>query len=338
MTRAPLRFLLAILVLWVGARAAILLPEWPSGTRAAPAAAARPRPLRTAAPARPLTPPSSLAASRHFVPPSYVAARIFRPEIPQRTSGAPTVQLAFALRPGSRALPGSHVELPDQPATPQVPAFGMPDPRRFRLDPHRWTASAWLLVRDEADAALAPGGTLGGSQAGARLTYALGGGFALSGRAYLPLRNPAGAELAGGIDWRPIRSLPVNLIAERRQRLGRDGRSAFGLTLYGGTSRALSPRVRLDAYGQAGMVGLRSRDLFADGAVRVARRLGPVELGAGAWGAAQPGAARLDAGPSLSWRLPIPDANLRLQADWRFRIAGDAMPRSGPALTIAADF
>ena len=86
------------------------------------------------------------------------------------------------------------------------------------------------------------------------------------------------------------------------------------------------------------MVGLRSRDLFADGSVRIARRLGPVELGVGAWGAAQPGVARLDAGPSLSWRLPVADANLRLQADWRFRLAGDALPRSGPALTLAADF
>jgi hypothetical protein len=335
MTRAPLRFLLAILVLWVGARAAILLPGWPGGTSPARAGAAAPR---MAAPARPVAPPSPVAANRHFAPPSHVAGEMVRLEPPARTSGAPAIQLAFALRPGNRALLGSHVALPDQPATPQIPAFGMPDPRPLRLDPRRWSASAWLLVRDEGDAALAPGGTLGGSQAGARLAYKLGGGFALSGRAYLPLRDPAGAELAGGIDWRPIRSLPVNLIAERRQRLGRDGRSAFGLTLYGGTSRALSPRIRLDAYGQAGMVGLRSRDLFADGAVRVARRLGPVELGAGAWGAAQPGAARLDAGPSLSWRLPIPDANLRLQADWRFRIAGDAMPRSGPALTIGVDF
>jgi len=86
------------------------------------------------------------------------------------------------------------------------------------------------------------------------------------------------------------------------------------------------------------MVGLRSRDLFVDGAARLSRRIGAVEVGGGAWGAAQPGASRLDAGPSLSWRLPVRDANLRLQADWRFRIAGDAAPRSGPALTLAADF
>jgi hypothetical protein len=86
------------------------------------------------------------------------------------------------------------------------------------------------------------------------------------------------------------------------------------------------------------MVGARSRDLFVDASVRVTAPVGPVEIGGAAWGAAQPGVARLDAGPSVSVRLPIPSANVRLQADWRFRLAGDAAPTSGPALTIAADF
>jgi hypothetical protein len=196
-----------------------------------------------------------------------------------------------------------------------------------------------LLVRDESGAApLAPGGTLGGSQAGARIAYTLGGGVSLGVRGYVPLRHPAGAELAAGIDWQPFAALPVHVLAERRQRLGRDGRSAFALTFYGGASKSLGQRFRLDAYGQAGMVGLRSRDLFADGALRLSRRAGPVELGAGAWGAAQPGAARLDVGPSLAWRLPVPRAELRLQADWRFRLAGGAAPGSGPALTLAVGF
>ena len=64
--------------------------------------------------------------------------------------------------------------------------------------------------------------------------------------------------------------------------------------------------------------------------MRVALPVGPVEIGGGAWGAAQPGAARLDAGPQSSYRLPVRRANLRLAADWRFRVAGDAAPGSGP--------
>ena len=343
MTRAPLRFLVAVLTLWIGVRAAVLLPQWPRGLTPVSAAAAAqaaptPPPTTTLAASSPETSPSRVTANDRYLLSPLVNGQNARPDIPARMVAPPTVPLAFTLP--ARKPPlflGLHIGLPDRPEAPEVPAFGLA-PRRVEFDLSRWSGSGWLLLRDEGGAALAPGGTLGGSQAGARTTYALGGGFALSGRAYLPLRHIAGAELAAGIDWQPVRSIPVNLIAERRQRLGRDGRSAFALTVYGGASRALTPHVRIDAYGQTGMVGLRSRDLFVDGSVRVSRRLGPVELGAAAWGAAQPGVARLDAGPSLSWRLPVRSAGLRLQADWRFRIAGDAMPRSGPALTLAADF
>jgi hypothetical protein len=205
--------------------------------------------------------------------------------------------------------------------------------------PGRWSATGWLLVRRErGGAALAPGGTLGGSQAGARLSYRLGGGLALSARAYLPLRRTAGAEAAAGLDWRPLAAVPVNILAERRQALGGEGRSAFALTLYGGGGRALLRGLRLDAYGQAGIVGARSRDLFVDGAVRVSARVGPVEVGASGRGAVQPGAARLDVGPAISYRLPVRGANFRIEADWRFRVAGDAAPGSGPALALVTDF
>lgn len=162
--------------------------------------------------------------------------------------------------------------------------------------------------------------------------------MALSARAYAPLRRISGAEAALGIDWRPSPLLPLHLLAERRQALGEEGRSAFAVTLYGGVRRTLPRGLRLEAYGQAGVAGARSRDPFVDGSVRISAPVGPLELGAGAWGAAQPGAARLDAGPSVSWRLPGRGANLRLLADWRARIAGDATPGSGPALTLAADF
>jgi hypothetical protein len=203
----------------------------------------------------------------------------------------------------------------------------------------RWSASGWMLVRhDPGGSALAPGGTLGGSQAGARISYRLGGGLALSARATLPLRRTNGAEAAAGLDWRPIAAIPFSILAERRQALGREGRSAFALTLYGGVNQALPRRLRLDAYAQAGMVGAKARDLFVDGAVRLSLPVGPVEVGLGARGAAQPGAARFDAGPGLSYRLPVRGATVRIEADWRFRVAGAAAPGSGPALTLATDF
>jgi hypothetical protein len=176
---------------------------------------------------------------------------------------------------------------------------------------------------------------------GARLLYRLNGNpsrpLSLAGRFYMPLRQTAGAEAAVGIDWRPT-GAPLHVTLERRQALGAEGRSAFSLTVYGGASAPLGRRIRLDAYGQAGIVGVQRRDAFVDGSVSLSHDLGPVEIGAAAWGAVQPGASRLDAGPHLSYRLPVSRANIRLNADWRFRLAGDASPDSGPALTLGADF
>jgi hypothetical protein len=235
-------------------------------------------------------------------------------------------------------LPRSEAVAAPAGATFAAAAVQPPQPARGR-----WSGSAWLLARREQGApALAPGGTLGGSQAGARLLYRLNGDparpLALSARLYMPLHRTDGAEAAAGLDWQPVARLPVHILSERRQALGEEGRSAFALTLYGGVSRPLPHRLRLDAFGQAGVVGIRAGDLFADGSVRIAAPVGPIELGGALRGAAQPGAARLDAGPELSVHIRAGPAGLRLSADWRFRIAGDAAPDSGPALTLAADF
>lgn len=321
-TPPPLRFLALVVGLWICLRAAILAPDW----RAEPTARA------------PLPPPARigrpLMAARRIPAPAVDAARSAIP-----VGEAPPIVRASALAAASPLLPA-----PDGPANvsavwPAAPGPLAPPIPALPMRQRRWSVSAWLLVRGEGGGpTLAPGGTLGGSQAGARMRYRLGGGLALSARVYAPLRRMQGAEAAVGVEWKLSPRLPVHLLAERRQAAGREGRSAFALTLHGGASAALPRSVRIDAYGQAGIVGLRARDPFADGSVRVTAPAGPVEIGGGAWGAAQPGLARLDAGPSISWRLPVRGAGLRLQADWRFRLAGDAAPGSGPAFTLAADF
>jgi hypothetical protein len=62
-------------------------------------------------------------------------------------------------------------------------------------------------------------------------------------------------------------------------------------------------------------------------------------IGAGIWGGVQKGAARLDAGPSASVAMPLGrGTNGRIAIDWRFRLAGEAVPDSGPALTLSAGF
>ncbi|QHL89999.1 hypothetical protein GVO57_03095 [Sphingomonas changnyeongensis] len=116
----------------------------------------------------------------------------------------------------------------------------------------------------------------------------------------------------------------------------RGGRNAVALTLFGGVDDVMLPHgLRLSGYGQAGLVGLKRRDAFVDALVRVERPLGArLRLGAALWGGAQPGAARLDAGPQLALRL----GRMRIAAEWRQRIAGRARPGSGPALSLGADF
>jgi hypothetical protein len=202
----------------------------------------------------------------------------------------------------------------------------------------RWTASAWLHARNGDAPTLAPGGLLGGGQTGTRLGYRISPALQLTGRLAAPLRKLTGAEAALGVEWRPSRSLPVRVLAERRQRLSGQGRDAFALTVHGGVGDAPLPAgFRLEAYGQAGAVGARSRDLFAEASLRANRALGAgVGVGLGAWGAAQPGISRLDIGPSLTLRVPHMRASI--SADWRFRAAGTAKPGSGPALTLWTEF
>lgn len=209
----------------------------------------------------------------------------------------------------------------------------------------RLSASAWMLARSGAsDDALAAGsGLLGGSQAGARLLYRVSGSAAtpvsLSARMSSPLRR-SGAEAAVGVEWQPVAGLPVRLLAERRERVSGEGRSAFALLAHGGVSDSpVAAGFTLDAYAQAGVVGAHRRDLFVDGGATLVRPVaGPVAMGAGAWGGAQPGAARLDVGPRVTTVLGSGDMRVRASLDWRFRIAGRAAPASGPSLTIGTDF
>lgn len=329
---SPLRFLGAVLGGWVVLRAGVLL-FWPEAVAVTAAMSAPDSNVVASSSASPATAPVSPAAATPWPAPATPGIRsagrnaVAGPQRPPVEVG----DIVFAER-----LPP--ILVPPNP-TGRAAMVYAPPVAPGTVPARRWSVSAWLLLRDDAGASsLAPGGTLGGSQAGARLVWRLDHRLALSARAYAPLRRAAGAEAALGLEWRPAPRVPVALLAERRIGLGREGRDAFALMVHGGGSARLPLSVRLDGYAQAGIVGLAARDLFVDGAARVSVPVGPVEVGGGAWGAAQPGAARIDAGPSVSWRLPVPRSSLRLSADWRFRIVGDARPDSGPALTLAADF
>ena len=105
----------------------------------------------------------------------------------------------------------------------------------------------------------------------------------------------------------------------------------------------LPANLRAETYIQAGFVTGRFATAFVDGQTRltwpvVERDDMRVDVGAGAWGGAQEGASRLDVGPTASLGVRLGAVNARLSADYRFRVAGDAEPASGPALTLSAGF
>ena len=207
----------------------------------------------------------------------------------------------------------------------------------------RFQVAAWALLRGQQGQVLGPsslasGGQLGGSQAGARLSYFITRQIAASFRSSSDVGRRSG-EVAAGVRVQPLQSLPIWVTAERRQRLGSlgGGRNAFAIFAEGGLyQRPLPWEFVLDAYLQGGLVGLKSRDLFVDGGATVTRPVfGKFSAGVGVWGGAQPGLYRIDAGPRVTVAVR---KNVRVHLDWRQRLAGNAQPGSGPALTLATDF
>ena len=259
--------------------------------------------------------------------------------------------MAPFLQSGGRqagALPGRGSPWVAKPsASAATPAIG--EPFWMQRPLAGWSLGGWLHLRDGSGAApggIAAAGQLGGSQAGLRLAYGFGesGRLRAYGRATVALERVRQRELAFGLAYAPLARLPVDVAVERRVAVGREGRDAFAAMVVGGVSEvALPGSFRLDAFAQAGVVGAERADLFADGAVVVDRPMGvdersPLRLGALAAGAAQPGASRVDVGPRLTLRLPDVGEGGRIALDWRHRIAGEARPDSGLALTLAADF
>ena len=247
----------------------------------------------------------------------------------------------------SAAATGGALWFPLAPAAHAEPGQGKPFWIRRQLS--GWSLGGWLYMREgsaRAPEAIGAASQLGGSQAGLRLGYGFGdaGRARAYGRATIAVQRPQQREIACGLAFATLAHLPLDVAIEQRFAAGKEGRTALAMMASGGVSDvALPAGFRLDAYAQAGVVGLHRRDGFADGAVVVDRRVGPddtspLRLGGLAAGAVQPGAARIDVGPRLTLRLPQVEEGSRIALDWRQRVAGDARPESGLALTLASDF
>lgn len=229
-------------------------------------------------------------------------------------------------------------EYTDSPASLAPALFTAAPQRRAGPVADRWSAGAWVTMRPGNGLGAAPGGQLGGSQAGLRLAYMLDPKrrITLFGRVVTPLSGP-GREATLGVEWQPTRA-PVRLVAEQRFALD-GGKGGPGLAMVAGLDRDIAG-FRLESYGQAGAIHRERVEPYADGAARATRRIGHsgIALGLGAWGAAQRNAARFDIGPSATLAVPIAGRDLRFAIDWRQRVAGTARPGSGIALTLGSDF
>jgi hypothetical protein len=219
----------------------------------------------------------------------------------------------------------------------------------------RWSVrgSGWMLSRAQGDQgsvtpSVATPGQLGGSQAGIRI-YASPplealAGLSLTSSLSWPLATKTGREASLGLAWQPRRSLPVTLIAERREGIGPGSPSRFMAVAAGGLpERPLAGRWTIRGYAQAGIAGARRKAGFADGAVELSRpviRSGPlaVEAGLGSWAAVQPGVHRIDLGPRLDVIVSTLPRPVRFSLQWRQRVDGKARPGSGLALVAGSDF
>lgn len=314
---APLRFLALLGLWWIGVRAAVL---W------APVAVL----AETVAAIVPVQSEARASVSPVKSGKAVVRGDWERPYVP----AAPNVSASLPM-----PAPGT---APQEPL-PELFAPALADPLfatptgAIPTYPDRWSASGWMVARAGRGIGAAPGGgQLGGGQAGMRLSYLLvpQQRIAVFTRFTAPLSGK-GREMAVGAEWQPLR-LPLRLVAE--QRIGLDGvPGGPGIGVVTGVDAAAGP-LRIEGYGQTGMVFRTQSEPYADGAVRVMHPVeeGPVSLslGVGIWGAAQRGAQRLDLGPGAT----LSHRSMRVSLDWRQRVAGQARPGSGLAFTLGGDF
>jgi hypothetical protein len=219
-----------------------------------------------------------------------------------------------------------------------------PSPRPY-VKPRASTYGYSFWRKAGSTSGLAPASQYGGGQSGLIGTYRLGeseNAMAILWRVSVAHARTAEQELAFGIRWQPTTKLPITLSAERRFRNDNTDNIAFYIA--GGKSDVpLVAKFKLDTYAQIGILTGAHPDRFFDANVRVDRPVfnaAPfsISAGGGLWAGGQKGASRIDIGPSMRTDFKVSDAHFRLNADWRFRIAGNAAPGDGPTITLSTNF
>ncbi len=237
---------------------------------------------------------------------------------------------------------------------PQRSAAADPPPTPARSSLPLWSADGWVLWRggssspSVSSSGFAP--SYGGSQAGAVLRYRLNPASARRPEVYLRATSALVQReraVAAGLSIRPAPRLPVRLAAEARLQDDTAGARVRPVVM---AITELAP-ARLpfgftaESYAAAGYAGGRGGGAFGDAQITAERPIaGALHGGGGIWaGGQQNGAAkrdigRVDIGPRASVRLDLGGQNARIAVDWRQRVAGNAAPKSGAAITLSAGF
>ena len=215
----------------------------------------------------------------------------------------------------------------------------------------RWSSYFWLHTRENTGNTSSNFGQLsqpiyGGSQAGARLSYRLSHDnqkyVGLYARASTAIAAPGQEELAIGITLQPLNTKEISVNIEHRERKdGQSSNSAF--LVYNPNPKPIAINTRLETYIAAGYVSGGKEQYFADGYAAIQKtaleaRDGNLSVGGGIWAATQKNVSRVDIGPSANINLHIGGMPSRIAIDWRQRIAGNAAPGSGLALTFSTGF
>ena len=123
---------------------------------------------------------------------------------------------------------------------------------------------------------------------------------------------------------------------------GRNRGAAFYVA--GGTGpEPVVEKITLETYAQTGYVLGDDETYFFDGSATLQRPITEsgrkkLSVGAGVWAGGQRNIARLDVGPRADFAVPLGTGSARLAVDWRVRVAGDALPASGVAITVSTGF
>ncbi len=364
----PVVFLALIVLGWTGLRLATFETPWPALPPFQHQVSAFERLTRSGdggpAPtgvAEPRTNEKSVVSGLERAPIQPAIERPFGPGAERSLLSARSMREPEILAPGQRAV-GHNVlwsaamaQLP-RPASvaalfePMTPTSQRQQPAARRASP--WRVDAWLLLRGNGPAGVTGGQrapSYGASQLGAVLSYRLAPRSPHSPSAYLrashALTERGESEAALGLSVRPLPHWPLTAHAEMRATRRPGGielrPAAF---IAGGFERERLPfGLRARAYAAAGYVGGDFATAFVDGQAAVDAEVarfdvGSLRAGAGAWGGAQRGAARLDLGPTASLEVKLGEVPARLSLDYRHRVAGDAAPSNGVALTLSTGF